>query len=38
MATTMCDITQEYVVPSGVTAIRIEAESGKFRGGKVVAA
>jgi len=28
MATTMCDMTQEYVVPSGVTAIRIEAESG----------
>jgi hypothetical protein len=28
MVTTMCDITQEYVVPSGVTAIRIEAESG----------
>ena len=28
MATTMSDITQEYVVPSSVTAIRIEAESG----------
>jgi hypothetical protein len=28
MATTMCDIAQEYVVPSGVTAIRIEVESG----------
>jgi hypothetical protein len=28
MATTMSDITQEYVVPPGVTAIRIEAESG----------
>ena len=28
MATTMSNITQEYVVPPGVTAIRIEAESG----------
>ena len=31
MATTICDITQEYAVPSGVTAIRIEAESGSPR-------
>jgi hypothetical protein len=28
MATIMCDIAQEYVVPPGVTAIRIEVESG----------
>jgi hypothetical protein len=28
MAAMMCDIAQEYVVPSGVTAIRIEVESG----------
>ena len=28
MATTICDIAQEYVVPSGVAAIRIEVESG----------
>ena len=28
MAATICDIIQEYVVPSGVTAIRIEVESG----------
>jgi hypothetical protein len=27
MATTTHDIVQEYVVPPGVTAIRIEAES-----------
>jgi hypothetical protein len=26
MAATMCDIVQDYVVPSGVTTIRIEAE------------
>ena len=28
MAATISDIVQEYVVPSGVTTIRIEAESG----------
>jgi hypothetical protein len=28
MATMPCNIVQEYVVPPGVTAIRIEAESG----------
>jgi hypothetical protein len=27
MAATQCDIVQEYVVPAGVTTIRIEAES-----------
>jgi hypothetical protein len=28
MAAMPCDIVQEYVVPPGVTAVRIEAESG----------
>ncbi len=28
MAAMMCDIVQEYVVPSGVTAIRVEAVTG----------
>ena len=27
MAAMLCDIIQEYVVPPGVTAVRIEAES-----------
>ena len=27
MAATLCDNIQEYVVPPGVTAVRIEAES-----------
>ena len=27
MAATQCDVVQEYVVPAGVTTIRIEAES-----------
>ena len=30
MVTPPHDIVQEYVVPPGVTAIRIEAESGDF--------
>jgi hypothetical protein len=28
MTAMLCDIVQEYLVPSGVTAIRVEAESG----------
>ncbi len=28
MATIPCDVVQEYVVPPGVTAVRIETESG----------
>jgi hypothetical protein len=28
MAATIRDIAQEYVVPSGVTSIRVEVESG----------
>ena len=32
MATVPCDIVQEYEIPPGITAVRIEAESGGASG------